>query len=127
VNIITLSQDKECTDSQETLYDQSAQTTLGQRQSSFDRLREATINEVREQLLSSKPGRIASSKRSSRSALRAAMLVPALVGTSVISAPSSPMGERLDPISSGDTISSYENISGNENGIMLRRNSWHGS
>jgi hypothetical protein len=132
VNIITVSQDKGCTDAQETLPNRPADMAPGQRKWSFDRLRKDAINEVREQLFSSKPSGIPSRKRSSQSAVRAAMLVPALVGTSVIlSAPASPTGERRQDLmfsaEARDTISSYENNSQNQDGHTRRRYSWPGN
>lgn len=122
VNIITVSQQEACTETQEPLPDPPVQVANapGQHQWSFDRLHKVAINEVRKQLVSSKTTRMASNKRSSRSLLSAAMLVPALVGTSVLSAPSTPTGERTpDPmfsVEARDTISSYKNNSENGNG-----------
>jgi serine/threonine protein kinase len=69
---------------------------------SFERWRSTAINEVREDLLSTKASNVVRhlplcghKRQSSRSSLQAAVLVPALLGTSVISAPSSPI-EVLD-------------------------------
>jgi len=123
VNMVAPAPDEGRDDTQEILPDRSTQVVNapGQWQWSFDRWRKSAISEVREQLVSTKPSRIAGNRqRSSRSGVGAAVLVPALLGTSVISAPSSPRGEmRLDPILSlkaTDTESSFDSNSDNENG-----------
>lgn len=117
-NIITQSQDKGSVDKQETPSDRPSVSL--QHWWSFDRWRSEAINEVREDLFSSRTSGIAGQfhsihghrRRSSRSGLKAAILVPALLGTSVISAPSTSTERRPDSMLSVEANDSKPSCGG---------------